>query len=350
MKKEELLENIRDYSPKEIVSAIRSGVVTFYELKTGTHGQFSPLMQRRVQEMLNSGDVPDAEAPANATPATPSTPKAEEKKESPRAQSNSFQNTEKKKSVSTSSNDATLLESVSTSSDDATLLESVSTSGDDATLLEVDSENVLPLSEPSIDETPTTFCFPEDEPVSSRKQPFICQICGNPLPPNATICPFCVASTDGSATDEITWGVPPPPSTPPPPINRGFTEKNDTPSNLYSFSWGGFLMGWLWGVCNGVYWSLLSLIILIIGGFFAQMFISTNDSEGVAFILIITGAVEFLIRIILGVSGNKFAWKSKDFGSAKRFEEVQRTWRNVALAILGVFLGLGILLLTQLML
>ena len=52
MNKKDLLDNIRDYSPKEIADAIKSGIVTFYELKSGTHGQFTPMLQRQVQQKL----------------------------------------------------------------------------------------------------------------------------------------------------------------------------------------------------------------------------------------------------------------------------------------------------------
>lgn len=56
MDKKDLLENIQDYTPKEIAAAINAGVVTFYELRSGTHGQFTPLLQRHVKTILELGE------------------------------------------------------------------------------------------------------------------------------------------------------------------------------------------------------------------------------------------------------------------------------------------------------
>ncbi len=51
--KKELLKNIQRFSPEEIADAIRSGVVTLYELGHDTEGQFTPLLKKRVKDILS---------------------------------------------------------------------------------------------------------------------------------------------------------------------------------------------------------------------------------------------------------------------------------------------------------
>lgn len=50
----ELLKNIRNYSPQEIADAVRSGVVSLYDLSKETEGAFTPLLKRQVKNILDS--------------------------------------------------------------------------------------------------------------------------------------------------------------------------------------------------------------------------------------------------------------------------------------------------------
>lgn len=67
-KKEQILQNLRGYSAEQLVNAIQSGIVTYYELnKTG---QFTPLMKKRVKERLDNyaEDIKeDSKKPIEAT-------------------------------------------------------------------------------------------------------------------------------------------------------------------------------------------------------------------------------------------------------------------------------------------
>jgi hypothetical protein len=150
--------------------------------------------------------------------------------------------------------------------------------------------------------------------------------------------------------------VPPPPITPPPAslptappsiVDFESYAHQGNPSNLNSFNWGGFLWGWLWGICNGVYWTLISIIFVIVCVFCAFM-----TEEGVmprelsyAF-LIITPFVDFVVRIILGISGYQMAWKSKHYESAEKFVKIQKKWTKagVILFIISVGIVMGLLL------
>lgn len=50
--KKELLKNIANYSPEEIADAVKNGVVSLYELGKETNGAFTPLLRRKVKELL----------------------------------------------------------------------------------------------------------------------------------------------------------------------------------------------------------------------------------------------------------------------------------------------------------
>ena len=54
--KKDLLKNLRDYSPEEIAEAVKAGTVTLYELGKESGGAFTPLLKRKVKEILNRAE------------------------------------------------------------------------------------------------------------------------------------------------------------------------------------------------------------------------------------------------------------------------------------------------------
>lgn len=59
--KKELLKNITNYTPEEIADAVRSGIVSMYELGKDTEGTFTPLLRKRVKELLEQAPMPTVE-------------------------------------------------------------------------------------------------------------------------------------------------------------------------------------------------------------------------------------------------------------------------------------------------
>lgn len=81
--------------------------------------------------------------------------------------------------------------------------------------------------------------------------------------------------------------------------------KRETPQCLNSWNWGAFYWGWIWGIGNGVYWPLITLIPYV-------------------------GQVAALIiMFILGANGSKYAWE-KFNGTAAEFDEKQHSWAVAA--------------------
>lgn len=77
----------------------------------------------------------------------------------------------------------------------------------------------------------------------------------------------------------------------------------DLPAELKRWNWGACLLGWIWGIFNGVY--KMSLLLFLLS-------------------LIPFGNI--LAIIIYGKKGNEWAWKEKSWASMDEFMRVQRKW------------------------
>ena len=79
----------------------------------------------------------------------------------------------------------------------------------------------------------------------------------------------------------------------------------ETPTCLNQWSWGAFYWGWIWGIGNGVYWPLITLI-----PYLGQI-------------------AAIIIAFVLGANGNRYAW-DKFTGTAAEFDEKQHNWAVAA--------------------
>ncbi|HUS80296.1 MAG TPA: hypothetical protein VM283_03445, partial [Armatimonadota bacterium] len=68
------------------------------------------------------------------------------------------------------------------------------------------------------------------------------------------------------------------------------------PPEVLGWNWGAFWMTWLWGITNGV-WN--SLLVLILG---------------------------LIWQIVLGAKGSEWAWQHRRFDSVEQFKQTQRAW------------------------
>jgi len=87
--------------------------------------------------------------------------------------------------------------------------------------------------------------------------------------------------------------------------NPGMGANTPVPEEIRGWNWGGFLLTWIWGIGNNVWISLI-----------AQL----------SFIPWIGLVIELVMRIILGVRGNEWAWQRKKWDSIEHFKKTQRTW------------------------
>ena len=115
------------------------------------------------------------------------------------------------------------------------------------------------------------------------------------------------------------------------PVDRHYQSRSNAdsvPAEIKGWNWGAFFFSWIWGVCNGLYWPMFSILAMFIP--YAGLFISLG------------------VQIALGLNGNEWAWKAKHWPSVAEFKRVQRKWAIAALwvfvgsVIFGFLLGIGI--------
>jgi len=87
------------------------------------------------------------------------------------------------------------------------------------------------------------------------------------------------------------------------------------PSGVKGWSWGAFLLNWIWGLGNKTWIALLCFVPY----------------------------VGFLVAIYLGIKGRELAWCNKRWDSIEHFNRVQKRWSVWALILVFGIAGLGIL-------
>ena len=87
----------------------------------------------------------------------------------------------------------------------------------------------------------------------------------------------------------------------------GMGSKAVVPPDLGDFSWGGFILTWIWGIGNNVWWSFLVFVPYL-------------------------GML--VMPWVLAFKGNDLAWRSKRWDSVEHFKRVQKTWTRVSIILL----------------
>jgi len=115
-----------------------------------------------------------------------------------------------------------------------------------------------------------------------------CRGCGKEIHETAPTCPHCGALQRVSIKNN---------------------ESGTIPDGIKGWSWGAFLLNWIWAIGNKTWIGLLALIPYV----------------GV------------IMAIILGIKGREWAWKNKEWESVEHFNRVQKKW-----SFWGVLLFVGI--------
>lgn len=135
-----------------------------------------------------------------------------------------------------------------------------------------------------------------------------CRGCGKSIHESAPICPHCGApqQVQVAAVIKPTVGkivVAPKPAKP-------------MPDGVKGWSWGGFLLNWIWAVGNNTWIGLLALVPVV--GW-------------------------LVMPIVLGIKGREWAWQNKQWESLEHFNRVQRKWSIWAISVQGGLLLIGVL-------
>lgn len=122
-----------------------------------------------------------------------------------------------------------------------------------------------------------------------------CRGCGKEIHETAPSCPHCGA-VQGTAS------------------NNAKTEH--IPEGVKGWSWGAFLLNWIWAIGNKTWIGLLALVPY----------------------------VGFIMAVVLGFKGREWAWKNKEWESIEHFNRVQRKWSLWGIWIVVICLLIGVVI------
>ena len=97
--------------------------------------------------------------------------------------------------------------------------------------------------------------------------------------------------------------------------NSGQGKVDQYPPGVKGWSWGAFLLNWIWAIGNRTWIGLLALIPY----------------------------VGFIFSIVLGIKGRQWAWENKRWDSVEHFNKVQRRWSFWGLTLFLGAMTLGVL-------
>jgi hypothetical protein len=121
-----------------------------------------------------------------------------------------------------------------------------------------------------------------------------CTACGTRIADDSLACPQCGKPTE-NAGSQLGYG--------------------DVPDGVKGWSWGAFLLNWIWAIGNRTWIGLLALVPYV----------------GV------------LVALWLGFKGREMAWKNGNWQSVEHFNRVQRSWSRWSVGVLIVAFLLGLL-------
>lgn len=121
---------------------------------------------------------------------------------------------------------------------------------------------------------------------------------------NKAVCPECKVEYEGkvycnSCIQKMASGGGVPATAATTGNTSGMGSKAPVPPGLGEWNWGGFLLTWIWGIGNNVWWSFLVFVPYL-------------------------GAL--VMPWVLAFKGNEWAWQSRRWESIEHFKRVQHTW------------------------
>ena len=108
-------------------------------------------------------------------------------------------------------------------------------------------------------------------------------------------------------------------------------------AELSKWNWGAFFFGWLWGVFNKVYITLIQLVVNLIS--FGLSLI------GLGVIAPIFSAIGLGLSIWFGVKGSRMAWENGAYRNIDDFRTSRHNWNVAAAIVFAVNILLIIILL-----
>ena len=143
-----------------------------------------------------------------------------------------------------------------------------------------------------------------------------CSQCGSNNIPSAKFCSQCGTAMQNNSEIPVIDAVAEQIDSAPISSNRN---RVAIPPGVEGWSWGAFIFGWIWAVCNKTWIGLLALV----------------------------PGLGFIMHIILGFKGREWAWQNDDWDNLEHFQRIQRRWSQWAI---GIVLGFFVLILIAVLL
>ncbi|NQU97329.1 MAG: zinc ribbon domain-containing protein [Chloroflexi bacterium] len=105
----------------------------------------------------------------------------------------------------------------------------------------------------------------------------------------------------------------PAPDTP----NDSGTRDAALPGELRGWNWGAFLLDFAWGLGNRVWPAAAAGVLAWL------LFLVTPMPAQYLMFVVLMGT-----KVLLGLKGNEWAWRSRQWESARQFKLIQRMWMN----------------------
>ncbi len=110
-------------------------------------------------------------------------------------------------------------------------------------------------------------------------------------------------------------------------------DENPTPQEIQRWNWSAFILGPIWGIVHGLWWTILGFLPLLP---------LPPTLRSIGFIVL------FGVMVILGLKGNEMAWRSKQWESPEKFLAVQQRWATWSIVFaIGALVALILFLLGQ---
>lgn len=132
-----------------------------------------------------------------------------------------------------------------------------------------------------------------------------CSHCGAPMAPDAAACAVCGKTAAVNASPSVNLDKP----------SIYSADDGGIPDGVKGWSWGAFLLNWIWAIGNRSWIGLLAVIPY----------------------------VGWIMAFWLGFKGREMAWKNKQWDSLEHFNRVQRRWSQWGVGIMVVALIVGAL-------
>ena len=99
---------------------------------------------------------------------------------------------------------------------------------------------------------------------------------------------------------------------------------NTEPLDLSKWSWGAFVLSWIWGFFNGCWWMFL----VKMGTFLLSILL-----WWVPFAAIFISIIDIGVSVLFGVKGTEWAWNNRSWSSISNFKQTQDIWNKVGLTL-----------------